>query len=208
MSSTDNDGLLDLGSLAHIERGDLRSPQVSEGPLIGLHNAEADARATAVYFRKKPETATEKAVCDLVYLATEKQKRMDAIREIAEIGQDLGIYDNGFRTEDSGQREEFSTGSRRDTREGKGRYDLLPPLAIQRLALVYEKGGKRYGDRNWEKGQPLSRYLDSALRHLFQVLEGNDDEDHAGHAAWNVLALIATQEWIRRGELPVELGDL
>jgi len=31
---------------------------------------------------------------------------------------------------DSGKREEFDTGSRRDTRQGKGRYDLLSPIAL------------------------------------------------------------------------------
>ena len=66
---------------------------------------------------------------------------------------------------DSGVRQDFETGSRRDTRDGKGRYDLLPMRAIQRLARHFEGGAKKYGDRNWEKGQPISRYLDSALRH-------------------------------------------
>ncbi len=104
--------------------------------------------------------------------------------------------------------ETWSTGSRRDSREGKGRYDLLPPYAISRLAAVYERGGARYGDRNWEKGQPLSRFLDSALRHTFQVLEGKTDEDHAMHAAWNLLAYVEIRQRISDGRLPVELNDL
>ena len=37
---------------------------------------------------------------------------------------------------DSGKREEFQTGSRRDTREGKGRFDLFPPLAT--IAVLEE----------------------------------------------------------------------
>jgi hypothetical protein len=113
-----------------------------------------------------------------------------------------------FKTKDSGRRENFTTGSRRDDRTGKGRYDLLPTHAMRRLAQVYERGATKYGDRNWEKGQPLSRYLDSALRHTFQVLEGKTDEDHAGHAAWNLLAFIETQHRIREGVLPESLDDL
>lgn len=113
-----------------------------------------------------------------------------------------------WETKDSGRREEWDTGSRRDTREGKGRYDLLSPVSIRRLAGVMERGAAKYGDRNWEKGQPLSRYLDSALRHTFQVLEGKTDEDHAGQAAWNLMAFIHTQEKIAGGELPAELDDL
>jgi hypothetical protein len=109
---------------------------------------------------------------------------------------------------DSGKREEFKTGSRRDTREGKGRYDLLPVRAMRRLAVHFQNGAKKYGDRNWEKGQPLSRYMDSAIRHCFDVLVGVTAEDVAAAAAWNVLAFIETCERIKAGELPQELNDL
>lgn len=112
-----------------------------------------------------------------------------------------------FTTKDSGRHEEWPTGSRRDSREGKGRFDLLPPHAITRLAQLYERGARKYGDRNWEKGQPLSRYLDSALRHLFQALAGDEDEDHLAAVAWNVIACIETERRIRRGLLPAELDD-
>ncbi len=106
---------------------------------------------------------------------------------------------------DSGQREEFDTGSKRDSREGKGRYDLLSPLALRRLAEHFENGAVKYGDRNWERGQPQARYLDSALRHLFKHLEGMRDEDHLSAAAWNVLAMIHQEEAVSRGLLPESL---
>lgn len=109
---------------------------------------------------------------------------------------------------DSGKREQFETGSRRDTREGKGRYDLLPTRALHRLAQHFENGSAKYGDRNWEKGQPLSRYLDSALRHAFKYLQGERDEDHAAAACWNLLCMIETDERIRAGMLPEALYDL
>lgn len=114
----------------------------------------------------------------------------------------------GFETKDSGTRENFATGSRRDSREGKGRYDLLPPHALQRVAQVFERGGAKYTDRNWEQGQNLCRYLDSAIRHTFQILEGKTDEDHAGHAIFNLLAFIETQHRIHEGVLPESLDDL
>lgn len=109
---------------------------------------------------------------------------------------------------DSGKRESFETGSRRDTREGKGRFDLLPPRAITRLAKHFEDGSKKYGDRNWEKGQPLSRYLDSAMRHLFKFSQGLRDEDHLIAAAWNLLCLAETEERLQEGELTAALDDL
>lgn len=113
-----------------------------------------------------------------------------------------------YITKDSGQREEFPTGSQRDIRHGKGRYDLLTPLGLRRVAGVYERGAEKYGDRNWEKGQPMSRFLDSALRHIFQHIEGARDEDHLAQAAWNLLAAVHTDECIKRGQFPPELDDL
>ena len=56
--------------------------------------------------------------------------------------------------------------------------DLIPWIVISQLSKRFESGAQLYGDRNWEKGQPLGRYLDSALRHLFQFLEGEINEDH------------------------------
>ena len=93
------------------------------------------------------------------------------------------------KLKDSGERQEFPTGSVRDTREGKGRYDLLPPHAIYLVARQFEEGALKYGDGNWLKGQPLSRYVDSALRHLFKHMGGETDERHDVAAAWNILAL-------------------
>ena len=109
---------------------------------------------------------------------------------------------------DSGERREFGTGSVRDIRRGKGRFDLFPPYAMYRLACHYENGGIKYDDRNWEKGQPLSCYLDSSLRHLFDALGGKIDEDHKIAVVWNMLGLVETEHRIELGILPKELNDL
>jgi hypothetical protein len=95
----------------------------------------------------------------------------------------------------SAKREEFDTGSRRDSREGKGRFDLIPPRAVMRLAVHFELGALRYGDRNWEKGQPTSRYMDSLIRHAFCYMDGQRDEDHLAAVAWNALAAIFNEEY-------------
>lgn len=113
-----------------------------------------------------------------------------------------------YNVKDSGTREEFPTGSRRDSREGKGRFDLIPSQELRRLAAVYEKGAIKYGDHNWQKGQPLMRYVDSAIRHILCAVEGQEDEDHIMHAAWNCFAFAWTQKAIRDGVLPVEMDDL
>ncbi len=118
------------------------------------------------------------------------------------------VSEQKFQTKDSGERQQFSTGAVRDRQAGKGRYDLLPPAAIRRLADIFERGANKYSARNWEKGLPLSRFIDSALRHTFQYLEGRRDEDHIGQAAWNLLCALHTDEMIYRGVLPQELADL
>lgn len=112
---------------------------------------------------------------------------------------------NDYEIKDSGARQSFDTGAVRDTQAGKGRFDLLPMGAIRRLAIHFEKGAKKYGDRNWEKGIPLDRYMDSALRHLASYMEGRIDEDHLVAAAWNLLCALQTESWIAEGRLPDSL---
>jgi len=117
--------------------------------------------------------------------------------------------DNYFKgVKDSGKREEFETGSKRDTREGKGRFDLISPFVIARDARHLEHGAVKYGDRNWEKGQPLSRYYDSAMRHMNKYMMGMRDEDHLAAARWNLAALMHTEHMISLGLLPTDLDDL
>jgi hypothetical protein len=114
----------------------------------------------------------------------------------------------GFTIEDSGQRATFDSGSVRDSREGKGRFDLLSPIFLRRLAQHYEAGAIKYDPRNWEKGQPMSRYFDSAMRHMNCYLEGRRTEDHLIAAAWNIAAMVHTEEMVKRGMLPAELCDM
>lgn len=109
---------------------------------------------------------------------------------------------------DSGNRSVFSTGAQRDLGEGKGRLDLLPFRALIEVAKIFEEGAIKYKERNWERGLPLSRFVDSALRHLAKYMQGWKDEPHLAQASWNLLCLIETQMRIEEGILPNELNDL
>lgn len=96
---------------------------------------------------------------------------------------------------DDGQHKTFETGAKRDRASGKGRYDLLSPIAIRRIALRSELGEIKYGDgRNWEKGMPISEFMDSALRHIFQYMAGDSQEDHLAAAAWNLNCAMHLEE--------------
>ncbi len=57
------------------------------------------------------------------------------------------------------------------------------------LANRLEEGAKHYGERNWEKGIPIDRYIDSGLRHLIKTLVCNN-EDHWGAFIWNLHCII------------------
>jgi len=113
-----------------------------------------------------------------------------------------------YITKDSKKRRHFSTGSRRDIATGKGRYDLVSPIMMERLAGLLERGADKYDDRNWEKGMPLSVYMDSGLRHIYKFLEGHKDEDHLIAAIWNFQALLHIEEMIKRGKISKDLNDL
>ena len=109
-----------------------------------------------------------------------------------------------YQTKDSGERSQFETGALRDTADGKGRYDLIPGDALKRIAQLYERGAKKYNDRNWEKGIPASRCMDSMLRHAHQASEAlalcqngdanEDPEDHLAAVCFNAMALMAYEE--------------
>ena len=104
----------------------------------------------------------------------------------------------GFTTLDSGKREEYPSGMRRDTQEGKPRFDLLlatdlpyKEQFLTRIAQLLERGAVKYGERNWELAEgadEYARFRASANRHMMQYLCGEVDEDHAAAVAFNLMA--------------------
>jgi hypothetical protein len=109
---------------------------------------------------------------------------------------------------DSGERSEFSTGAVRDAMQGKGTPSLLPIAALRAASKRFEDGATKYGRNNWKKGIPLSRYVDSLYRHLWQFMEGDETEDHGGAIIWNAMCLVQTKEWVDKGQLPDTLNDI
>ena len=110
------------------------------------------------------------------------------------------LHDSGNRTEQYG-------GAVRDRAPGKGRFDLLSPFFLRSLSQHAEAGAAKYSERNWEKGYSLGLCLDSALRHLNDLQTGDDSEDHAVAAAWNLMAFIHIRALIQKGLLPAHLAD-
>lgn len=109
---------------------------------------------------------------------------------------------------DTGERSKFTTGAVRDASEGKGIPSLMPIEALRAVSRRFEDGATKYGRDNWKKGIPLSRYVDSLYRHLWQFMEDDNTEDHAGAIIWNAMCLAQTKKWIEEGKLPNDLNDL
>jgi hypothetical protein len=98
------------------------------------------------------------------------------------------------KLKDSGERQLYLTGANRDNPVGKGRMDLIPPIAILRLSRHFEDGARKYGENNWTKGIPNSRYIDAAIRHIFKYLAGCNDEPHLEAAVWNLCCLMHNEQ--------------
>jgi hypothetical protein len=77
---------------------------------------------------------------------------------------------------------------------GKPAYDLIPPEAMDELALLYTIGARKYSDRNWERGMSFSRCFGPLMRHAWKFWRGEERDPETGihhmiHAAWNAFAL-------------------
>lgn len=59
-------------------------------------------------------------------------------------------------------------------------------------AVQMERGAKKYGERNWEKGIPIQSFIDSACRHYLKFLRGDTDEPHLVAAGWNIMCCMTT----------------
>lgn len=106
------------------------------------------------------------------------------------IGSDFEEFFQKYITEDSGERRSFKTGAVRDTDVNKPRYDLIPPHALWRVAMLYTRGAAKYGENNWQKGIPSQQMLASAMRHMEAYRRGDEEEDHLAAVVWNVLAMM------------------
>ena len=113
-----------------------------------------------------------------------------------------------FNLQDTGIHLKKKTGAFREKNEGKGRFDLISPYALMRVARIHEKGSKKYSPRNWEKGMKFSLFVDAAMRHIIKYMMGMTDEDHLAQAVWNLDCLMHFEALIEFGVVLKELNDL
>ena len=102
----------------------------------------------------------------------------------------------------------FDSGAKRQAAAGKGMPSLFPGDAYLDICKHFEDGAAHYAPRNWEKGLPLSTYIDSLERHIAEEKMRLTDESHDRAMAWNAICYLATKLRIKAGLLPKELDDL
>lgn len=108
-----------------------------------------------------------------------------------------------FVVKDSGIREEYESGMRRDTQEGKPDYTLIDLDFLTRLANHLVKGAMKYGEDNWRLANSeseLKRFRKSAFRHLVQWLKGECDEDHASAVVFNIMCAEYVKERLKEND--------
>jgi len=81
---------------------------------------------------------------------------------------------------------------------GKTRWDLLPPDAMEYVARALTHGLTEYPERNWERGMAWCRVFGSLMRHSWAWFRGEDIDaksglPHMALATTNCLFLLTYQ---------------
>lgn len=76
--------------------------------------------------------------------------------------------------------------------EGKLQWSHVDFKSLEPMVRVLEYGGRLYGKDNWRKGHDKTEVLESAMRHLAAIFDGeeNDPESglpHIGHVMCNAM---------------------
>ena len=75
-------------------------------------------------------------------------------------------------------------------------YILHYPSVMEIISRIMEYGALKYNEMNWKKGgKPDKEYLDAAMRHLTQWVngipfDGESGCSHLGQAIWNLITLL------------------
>ena len=82
---------------------------------------------------------------------------------------------------------------------GKTRYELVPPEALEEITKVLTFGATKYADRNWEKGIKYSRVFGACMRHLWAWWRGEDKDpetglSHLAHAGCCIFFLLTFEQ--------------
>lgn len=103
------------------------------------------------------------------------------------------MIDNSKLPTMDGVKVEFISGAKR-VEQSIPDYSGIPPFILRRLALIFEEGRIKYGERNWTRGLPTSSTMNHLIEHLMRWMEGDTTEDHLSKAMWGIVCLMYTME--------------
>lgn len=66
-------------------------------------------------------------------------------------------------------------------------YSQLSHIALRLVGETQHEGNEKYGYGNWQSGLPVSNLLSHAIEHILKLQNGATDENHLGHAIWNLM---------------------
>lgn len=87
-------------------------------------------------------------------------------------------------------------------------FKLVPAYCVARLAYLLHRGAERYGEDNWLKGMPTSRFYDSLFRHLIQWAEGDTTEDHLAAVIFNAMGIMWVEWQVSNGKMNKDFLDM
>lgn len=84
----------------------------------------------------------------------------------------------GYVRADEEVRTTSSTGGQKGVKPQ--RYSLLPPEAMNAIAMHFGKGAEKYDDHQWRKGYEWSKSFDAMQRHAWAFWSGEDNDAETG----------------------------
>ncbi len=90
---------------------------------------------------------------------------------------------------EGGKQTEYASGMRRDNRDGKPDYTLIPRFMLDRVVGVMQPGAEKYGRESWKKActeEELEHFKQSAWRHFLAWMDDEQGWDHYASLIFNL----------------------
>lgn len=70
--------------------------------------------------------------------------------------------------------------------KGKPRWSLVAFFALVPMVRVLEYGANKYSDHNWQKGLDKKEILESLMRHLVSLMDGEIRDEESGNCILDI----------------------
>src|SRR6185295_6841615 len=103
-----------------------------------------------------------------------------------------GLFKEWEESKKAAQEEAAKEGKAMRFNKGKPEWSLVDFQAFIPMVRVLEFGAQKYARDNWKNGLDMDQILDSMLRHIFAIIDGQDIDPesglpHIGHIQCNTM---------------------